>query len=98
MKTTADPGWINAYVEHGELPVSKLDQAVLCGEFVMAISMDQCLGTDHLSSIVAMVERRVPPEIRGDVEKVANWADSNGKAIYSVVKLLMQERSDEFDE
>ena len=92
MTTSNDPSWVTMYVEQGELPARELDQAVLCGELVMALSMDQCLGTDHLSSIVAMVERRVPPEIRGDVEKVANWADSKGKAIFSVVWRLMQQK------
>mgnify|MGYP001465280954 CR=1 FL=1 len=92
MKHTADPSWIDAYVEHGELPVSRLDQAVLCGELDIAIAMQWCKGTDHLSRIVAMVERRVPSEIRGDVEQVAHWADSNASVIPqdSVVAMLLR--------
>ena len=92
MKNTVDPGWIDAYVEHGKLPVSGLHQAVLCGELVMALAMDQCQGTDHLSSMVAMIKHSVPPEIRGDVEKVAHWADSNASVIPqdSVVAILLR--------
>ena len=86
------PFWVTMYVEQGELPERELDQAVLCGELDMALAMDQCQGTDHLSSLVAMVESRVPSEIRGDVEKVALWADSKGKAIFSLVWRLMEER------
>ena len=96
MKESHDPSWVTMYVEQGELPARELDQAILCGELDMAIAMDQCQGTDHLSSIVAMINRRVPPEIRGDVEKVTNWADSNGKSLslatFNVVWRLMQQK------
>ena len=90
MKNTNDPDWIDAYVEHGELPMSRLDQAVLCDELVMALGMQWCKGTDHLSGIVSLVERRVPPAIRGDAEKVGAWVHSKGKAVVGVVKLLKQ--------
>lgn len=79
MKESHDPSWVTAYVEQGDLPLRALDQAVLCGELDMALAMDQCQGTDHLSSIVAMVDSGVPSEIRGDVEKVARHVMTFGK-------------------
>lgn len=95
MKYTNDPDWIDAYVEHGELPVSRLDQAVLCDELSMALGMQWCKGTDHLSGLVAMVDRRVPSEIRGDAEKVAHHVITFGKrnpCQSTVVGMLMKKK------
>ena len=94
MKTIADPDWIDLYVHNGDLPASRLCQAVLCGELAVAIGMSECKGTEHLSSLVAMIARKVPKDLKGDAKKVARWIKSNGVAIPngSMLQMLLRQQ------